>query len=59
MREMAESPNAIRSPLVAEVGARIRPLRTARGLTQAQVAEPQSTQAYTPMLESGRTRAPM
>jgi len=56
---MAESPNAIRSPMVAEVGARIRSLRTARGLTQAQVAEPQYTKAYISMLESGRTRASM
>lgn len=56
---MANSPNAIRSPLVADVGARIRSLRTARGLTQAQVAEPQYTKAYISMLESGRTRASM
>jgi transcriptional regulator with XRE-family HTH domain len=45
--------------MVAEVGARIRSLRTARGLTQAQVAEPQYTKAYISMLESGRTRASM
>jgi len=45
--------------MVSEVGARIRSLRTARGLTQAQVAEPQYTKAYISMLESGRTRASM
>jgi len=56
---MSGSPNAVRSPLVADVGARIRSLRTARGLTQAQVAEPQYTKAYISMLESGRTRASM
>ncbi|HEY6203945.1 MAG TPA: tetratricopeptide repeat protein [Candidatus Limnocylindria bacterium] len=50
---------AIRSPMVADVGARIRSLRTARGLTQAQVAEPNYTKAYISMLESGRTRASM
>ena len=59
MGEMLESPNAVRSPMVADVGARIRSLRTARGLTQAQVAEPQYTKAYISMLESGRTRASM
>src|SRR6266480_3577930 len=48
---------AVRSPMVADVGARIRSLRTAKGLTQAQVAEPQYTKAYISMLESGRTRA--
>jgi transcriptional regulator with XRE-family HTH domain len=51
--------NAIRSALTADVGARIRSLRTARGLTQAQLAEPQYTKAYISMLESGRTRASM
>lgn len=56
---MPEAPNAVRSPMVADVGARIRSLRTARGLTQAQVAEPQYTKAYISMLESGRTRASM
>ncbi len=45
--------------MVADVGARIRSLRTARGLTQAQVAEPNYTKAYISMLESGRTRASM
>ena len=45
--------------MVAEVGARIRSLRTAKGLTQAQVAEPNYTKAYISMLESGRTRASM
>src|SRR5579859_1928954 len=45
--------------MTADVGARIRSLRTARGLTQAQVAEPQYTKAYISMLESGRTRASM
>ena len=45
--------------MVVDVGARIRSLRTARGLTQAQVAEPQYTKAYISMLESGRTRASM
>ncbi|HYU81989.1 MAG TPA: tetratricopeptide repeat protein [Candidatus Polarisedimenticolia bacterium] len=49
----------VRSPMVADVGARIRSLRTAKGLTQAQVAEPQYTKAYISMLESGRTRASM
>jgi HTH-type transcriptional regulator, quorum sensing regulator NprR len=51
--------NAIRSAMTANVGARIRSLRTARGLTQAQLAEPQYTKAYISMLESGRTRASM
>jgi transcriptional regulator with XRE-family HTH domain len=51
--------NAIRSVMTADVGARIRSLRTARGLTQAQLAEPQYTKAYISMLESGRTRASM
>ncbi len=45
--------------MVADVGARIRSLRTAKGLTQAQLAEPQYTKAYISMLESGRTRASM
>jgi transcriptional regulator with XRE-family HTH domain len=45
--------------MVADVGARIRTLRTAKGLTQAQLAEPQYTKAYISMLESGRTRASM
>jgi transcriptional regulator with XRE-family HTH domain len=45
--------------MVADVGARIRSLRTAKGLTQAQVAEPNYTKAYISMLESGRTRASM
>src|SRR5438874_798229 len=45
--------------MLADVGARIRSLRTAKGLTQAQVAEPQYTKAYISMLESGRTRASM
>ena len=45
--------------MVADVGARIRSLRTARGLTQAQLAEPLYTKAYISMLESGRTRASM
>jgi transcriptional regulator with XRE-family HTH domain len=49
----------IRSPMVADVGARIRSLRTAKGLTQAQLAEPLYTKAYISMLESGRTRASM
>jgi HTH-type transcriptional regulator, quorum sensing regulator NprR len=51
--------NAIRSAMTADVGARIRSLRTGRGLTQAQLAEPQYTKAYISMLESGRTRASM
>src|SRR5256884_4546762 len=50
---------AVRSPMVADVRARIRSLRTAKGLTQAQLAEPQYTKAYISMLESGRTRASM
>src|SRR5688572_276120 len=45
--------------MVADVGARIRSLRTARGLTQAQLAEPLSPKAYISMLEPGRTRASM
>ncbi len=51
--------SAVRSPMVADVGARIRSLRTAKALTQAQVAEPNYTKAYISMLESGRTRASM
>ena len=49
----------VRSPMVADVGARIRSLRTAKGLTQAQLADPLYTKAYISMLESGRTRASM
>ncbi len=45
--------------MASDVGARIRSLRTAKGLTQAQVAEPLYTKAYISMLESGRTRASM
>ena len=45
--------------MTADVGARIRSLRTAKGLTQAQLAEPMYTKAYISMLESGRTRASM
>ena len=45
--------------MVADVGARIRSLRTAKGLTQAQPADPLYTKAYISMLESGRTRASM
>src|ERR687885_392379 len=37
--------------MVADVGARIRSLRTAKGLTQAQLAEPNYTKAYIPLLE--------
>ncbi len=51
--------SAIRSEMVSDVGARIRSLRTAKGLTQAQLAEPLYTKAYISMLESGRTRASM
>src|SRR6266536_5682887 len=51
--------NAIRSAMTADVGARIRSLRTAKGLTQAQLADPLYTKAYISMLESGRTRASM
>jgi len=49
----------IRSAMVSDVGARIRSLRTAKGLTQAQLADPLYTKAYISMLESGRTRASM
>src|SRR5919204_4542511 len=49
----------IRSAMVADVGARIRSLRTAKGMTQAQLADPLYTKAYISMLESGRTRASM
>src|SRR5438132_797964 len=49
----------VRSAMVADVGARIRSLRTAKGLTQAQLADPHYTKAYISMLESGRTRASM
>lgn len=49
----------VRSAMVADVGARIRSLRTAKGLTQAQLADPLYTKAYISMLESGRTRASM
>jgi len=45
--------------MVSDVGARIRSLRTAKGLTQAQLADPLYTKAYISMLESGRTRASM
>ncbi|MBM4420260.1 MAG: helix-turn-helix transcriptional regulator [Chloroflexi bacterium] len=51
--------SAVRSPTVADVGARIRSLRVARGLTQAQLAGQSYTKAYVSMLESGRTRASM
>lgn len=50
---------AIRSPMVADVGARIRSLRLAKGMTQAQLADSSYTKAYISMLESGRTRASM
>src|SRR3979490_2882462 len=50
---------AVRSPMVADVGARIRSLRTAKGLARAQGAERNYTKAYIAMLESGRTRASM
>ncbi len=49
----------VRPGMVSDVGARIRSLRTAKGLTQAQLAEPLYTKAYISMLESGRTRASM
>src|SRR5438093_3430495 len=49
----------VRSAMVADVGARIRCLRTANGLTQPQLADPLYTKAYISMLESGRTRASM
>src|SRR3979409_1028494 len=45
--------------MVADVGARIRSLRSAQALPQAQVAERNYTKAYISMLESGRTRASM
>src|SRR3954464_4567164 len=45
--------------MTADVGARIRSLRTAPALTHAQLAEPLYTKAYISMLESGRTRASM
>lgn len=45
--------------MASDVGARIRALRQARGLTQSQVAEPAYTKAYISMLEAGRTRASM
>ncbi len=38
------------------VGARLRRLRTARGLTQRQLAEPRYTAAYVSTIESGRRR---
>src|SRR5438034_1483598 len=50
---------AVRSPMVADVGARIRSLRTAKGMTQDKLCEPNYTKAYISMLESGRTRASM
>ena len=58
-RKVPPMATAIRSAMVADVGARIRSLRTARGLTQAQLSEPLYTKAYISMLESGRTRASM
>jgi transcriptional regulator with XRE-family HTH domain len=58
-RKVAAVAQQVRSPMVADVGARIRSLRTAKGLTQAQLAEPLYTKAYISMLESGRTRASM
>jgi len=45
--------------MVADAGARIRVLRTARGLTQAQLGGDVYTKAYISMLEAGRTRASM
>lgn len=50
---------AVRSAMVVDAGARIRALRTARGLTQAQLGGEVYTKAYISMLEAGRTRASM
>ncbi|MFE7133254.1 tetratricopeptide repeat protein [Streptomyces sp. NPDC057638] len=40
----------------AEIGRRVQRLRTARGLTQRQLAEPAYTPAYVSTLEAGRVR---
>ncbi|MGK5549280.1 helix-turn-helix domain-containing protein [Streptomyces sp. URMC 127] len=54
---MAEnSTHGIRAEGPAEIGRRVLRLRTAKGLTQRQLAEPAYTAAYISTLESGRVR---
>ncbi|MEU2562050.1 helix-turn-helix domain-containing protein [Streptomyces longispororuber] len=54
---MAESsPEGARLDDPAEIGRRVLRLRTERGLTQRQLAEPAYTPAYVSTLESGRVR---
>ncbi|MFD9908225.1 helix-turn-helix domain-containing protein, partial [Streptomyces sp. NPDC059063] len=54
---MAEnSPEGARLDDPAEIGRRVLRLRTERGLTQRQVAEPAYTPAYVSTLESGKVR---
>ncbi|MEH6374952.1 helix-turn-helix transcriptional regulator, partial [Streptomyces sp. KLMMK] len=54
---MAEnSTHGIRADGPAEIGRRVLRLRTAKGLTQRQLAEPAYTAAYISTLESGRVR---
>ncbi|MFD5699380.1 tetratricopeptide repeat protein [Streptomyces lasiicapitis] len=54
---MAEnSPEGVRLDDPVEIGRRVLRLRTERGLTQRQLAEPAYTAAYVSTLESGRVR---
>ncbi|MGA4843699.1 tetratricopeptide repeat protein [Streptomyces sp. G45] len=54
---MAEnSPDAARLDDPADIGRRVLRLRTERGLTQRQLAEPAYTPAYVSTLESGKVR---
>ncbi|GGX84855.1 helix-turn-helix domain-containing protein [Streptomyces hiroshimensis] len=50
------STHGIRADGPAEIGRRVLRLRTAKGLTQRQLAEPAYTAAYISTLESGRVR---
>jgi tetratricopeptide (TPR) repeat protein len=45
-----------KGPIDPSIGARIRELRTARGLTQADLAGPDFTKGFISLLETGRTR---
>jgi transcriptional regulator with XRE-family HTH domain len=45
-----------KGPIDPGIGARVRALRTARGLTQAQLADTDFTKGFISLLETGRTR---
>ena len=53
----AGSDGAVQRGNAKEVGARIQRLRTERGLTQRQLAEPEYTAAYVSTVEAGKVRA--